>query len=344
MGKVAVITGTNSNLGLNIAYRFLEKVDFHEDVTLVVTSRTLPRVRECINMINRYHSQLERSGILQFDYLLVDFTDMVSVLSAYYELNKKYQEINYFFVNAAQGVYDGISWLGACKEILSDPIEGVTNPHYKIQRIGVKTDDGLGTVFQANVFGPYYLIQKLLPQLEKGNAVIVWISSLMSDPKYLDLEDMQLLKTDASYEGSKRLVDLLHLATYENLKARGIRQYLVQPGIFISKSFFKFLNVFTYFGMLFIFYVARWLGSSWHNISGYLAANAPIYVALADESLLKRQDIKYGSASTRNGREYLKNQEIDPTGKDQVLKYFKNMEDEWDLKLKDQIKNTRIAM
>ena len=45
---------------------------------------------------------------VEFDYLLVDFTDMVSILSAYYELNKRYKHIDYLFINAAQGVYGGI--------------------------------------------------------------------------------------------------------------------------------------------------------------------------------------------------------------------------------------------
>ncbi|KAL6945797.1 3-keto-steroid reductase [Hanseniaspora uvarum] len=343
MSKVAVITGTNSNLGLNIAYRLLEKIPFSEDITIVVTSRTLPRVRECIELINKHHSQLERCGVLSFDYVLVDFTDMVSVLDAYHTISKKFNRIDYFFVNAAQGVYAGIDWIGATKEILANPVDAVTNPHYKIQKVGIKSNDGMGLVFQVNVFAPYYLIHKLKPLLQKGNCKLIWVSSLMSDPKYLDFEDLQLLNSDASYEGSKRLVDILHYATYKDLEKEGIDQYLTHPGIFTSNSFFKFLNLFTYFGMLSIFYVARFLGSPWHNISGYKAANALAYCATTNTSMLDKE-IKYGSATTRTGKEYLisdKTTQHEDEEVKLVKLFFENLRDEWDIKMKDQIKDTR---
>lgn len=342
--KIAVITGTNSNLGLNIAYRLIKKLDPETRITIVVTSRTLPRAREVIDQINAYVEKSGRTGIVDFDYLLVDFTNMVSVLSAYYDLNKRYKEINYFFVNAAQGVYEGINWFGAVKEVCANPLEAVTNPTYKIQKVGVTSKDGMGLVFQANVFGPYYLIQKLIPQLSAGKANIVWISSIMSNPKYLSLQDIELLKTNASYEGSKRLVDLLHLATYKDMKSHGIHQYVTQPGIFTSHSFFKYLNFFTYYGMLLLFYFARWIGSEWHNIDGYKAANAPVYAATLANPNFEGQQLKYGSATYRDGMEYIKTQEIDPTGSHDIYAHIKHLEKEWDEKLKDQITNTRIPM
>ncbi|CCD23290.1 3-keto-steroid reductase NDAI_0B02550 [Naumovozyma dairenensis CBS 421] len=344
--KVIVITGTNSNLGLNIAYRFIDTSDKETRLTFVVTSRTLPRVKEAINLIKAYTHKSKRTGIVDYDYFLVDFTNMVSVLNAYYELTKTYDAIHYFFVNAAQGVYDGIDWVGAMKEVIANPLEAVTNPTYKMQKVGVKSKDNMGLVFQANVFGPYYLLHKLLPLLSAGNGTIIWISSIMSGPKYLSLQDIELLRTDSSYEGSKRLVDLLHLATYKELKSMGIHQYIVQPGIFTSHSFFKYLNVFTFYGMLLLFYIARiFLGSKWHNISGYKAANAPIYVALEmDKSNYEGEELKYGSATTRSGKEYIKAQEIIPIGSSDVYDYIKLKEKEWDEKLKGQITNTRIPM
>ncbi|CAM9016566.1 unnamed protein product [Wickerhamomyces anomalus] len=310
-------------------------------LTIIVTSRTLPRAREVIDSINEFVKKSERAGIVDFDYLLVDFTDMVSILSAAYDLNQRYKAIDYFFANSAQGVYDGIDWVGAAKELIRDPIAGATDPHYKIQRVGVKSKDGMGLVFQCNVFGPYYLIHKILPLLQKAKARIVWVSSIMSHSKYLSFDDLQLLKSDASYEGSKRSIDLLHIATFKKMRDLGITQYLIQPGIFTSLSFFKFLNVFTYYGMLFIFYVARFLGSPWVNISGYTAANAPVYAATLANSNFERQDVKYGSACYRDGSEYIKIQDVDPTGAQDVLDYLDTLTKEWDEKLKDQITNSR---
>ncbi|CAI5755704.1 unnamed protein product [Candida verbasci] len=336
---VALITGTSSNLGFNIAVRLLEQLPSSRDITLIVTSRTLPKVKESINDIKQYiHEKIpEKKNKVEFDYILVDFTDMVSILSAYYELDQKYTHIDYLFVNAAQGVYGGIDWKAACVEVLQNPIDAVTSPTYKLQRIGVESNDNMGLVFQANVFGPYYFIHKIKHLLAKDHGKIIWISSLMSHPKYLSFNDLQLLRSPESYEGSKRLVDLLHYGTYKNLKKFGIDQYLVHPGIFTSFSFYQFLNVFTYYGMLMLFYLARFLGSPYHNISGYIAANAPVSAALGKS----KQAIKTGSACTRFGKEYLSYEEVDTTGSEDVASYFNKLVKEWDEKLKDQIVNTR---
>ncbi|SMN21642.1 similar to Saccharomyces cerevisiae YLR100W ERG27 3-keto sterol reductase [Maudiozyma saulgeensis] len=342
--KVAVITGTNSNLGINIAYRLIERESPSTRLTIVVTSRTLPRVREVIELLKKHVKKVNRVGLVDYDYILVDFTNMVSILSAYYELKKQYKAIHYLFINAAQGVYDGIDWFNAVKDVMMNPLDAVTYPTYKIQKVGVKSADGMGLVFQANVFGPYYFIHKILPLLQEGNAIIVWVSSIMSLPKYLSLQDMELLKSNASYEGSKRLVDLVHLGTYKEMKKIGIHQYVVHPGIFTSHSFFKFLNVFTYYGMLFLFYFARLLGSKWHNIDGYKAANAPVYVATLANPHFDNQDVKFGSATSLDGIEYIDRADIDPTGMSDVMAYMNTMTEEWDEKLKNQITNSRVPI
>ncbi|CAL1202598.1 unnamed protein product [Candida parapsilosis] len=315
-----VITGTSSNLGFNIAVRLLEDLPNDKEITLIVTSRTLPKVKEVISDIKNYiiNKIPDKIKLVEFDYLLVDFTDMVSILSAYYELDKRYTRIDYLFINAAQGVYGGIDWLQAVVEVFQNPIQAVTNPTYKLQRTGVESADNMGLVFQANVFGPYYLIHRIKHLLANGGRII-WIGSLMSHPKYLSFNDLQLLRSPESYEG-------------------GVNQYLVHPGIFTSFSFFQFLNVFTYYGMLALFYLARFLGSKYHNISGYIAANAPVAAAIGKT----KQTSKVGSACTRNGKEYLIDEEVDTTGSEDVAEYLKDLANEWDAKFKNQIVNTRI--
>lgn len=336
--KTALITGTTSNLGFNIAYRLIDLLPQSTNLTLIVTSRTLPKVKDVITQIKNYAIEKypNRSGSLEFDYLLLDFTDMVSILSAYYDLNKKFSRIDYVFLNSAQGSFSGIDWVGAVKEIIADPLEAVTNPTYKIQKVGLKTSDGLGLVFQANVFGPFYFIHKIKHLLKGGR--VIWISSIMSDPKFLSFDDLQFIKSPESYEGSKRSIDLLHLATYKDLKQNyGVEQYVTHPGIFTSLSFGEFLNVFTYYGMLFLFYVARWLGSPYHNISGYTAANAPLVAALGDED----QSKKLGSTSNRTGHETLEVKDINPDGAEDVLANIEKLVKIWDENLKNQIVDTR---
>lgn len=340
-GRVAIITGTNSNLGINIAYRLLQELDHSTNLTLVVTSRTLPRVKEVITDIKNYcrENVSDRTGWLEFDYVLVDFTDNVSILNAGEELRKKFPHIDYVFINAAQGSYSGIDWVKAVRCICFNLLDAVTYPTYKIQRVGATSKDGMGLVFQGNVFGPYYFIHRIKTLLSGGGKV-VWISSIMSEPRYLSFNDLDLLKTDEPYEGSKRLVDLLHSGTYAKLKAQeGILSYVVHPGIFTSFSFFQYLNFVTYYGMLLLFYMARFLGSNVHNISGYTAANAPVTVALNDDL---PQEVKHASLSDRYGREFLGQSIIDTTGAEDVVKYLNSLVQEWDDILKNQISPTRI--
>ena len=345
----ALITGTSGNLGTNIAKRLIKEVPTDTKLTIIVTSRTLAKANETIATLSKYNEEeVKRVAILDFDYVLMDFTDMVSILASVYELSKNHECIDYVYLNAAQGVYDGIDWIGATIECCTNPIKGVTYPTYKIQRVGVKSQDGMGLVFQANVFGPYYFIHKAIEYglfKKSKDARIIWISSVMSKPSYLSMDDLQLLKSNESYEGSKRLIDLIHLATYKKLlKEYNIKQYLTHPGIVTSFSFFKFLNPITYYGMLFLFYLARLLGSPWHNIHGWIAANSQIFVSLhldPKTDAENSQELKYGSASRWNGEEYIKTDEVDPTGKDDVLQYFEELTTEWDEKLKNQIVNTR---
>ena len=61
MSKVAIITGTNSNLGLNIAYRLIEKIPEDETLTIVVTSRTLARVREVIELLKKKSAAIKQA-------------------------------------------------------------------------------------------------------------------------------------------------------------------------------------------------------------------------------------------------------------------------------------------
>lgn len=338
-GKVAVITGTNSNLGLNIAYRILTESPPDTNLTIIVTSRTLPRVKEAITNIKEYAIEKlpGRTGYLEFDYLLVDFTDMVSTVSAYYELNKKYQHIDYLFVNAAQSVNAGIDWIEATKSVLTNVIESVTFPKFKLQRVGVKSDDGMGLVFQGNVFGPYYFVHKI-KHLLLGGGKVIWVSSIVAEPKYLSFEDLQLLKTPEPYEGSKRLIDLVHVGNYEKWNKEGISSYVVHPGIFNSFSYFQYLNFFTFYGMVMLFYIARFMGSTIHNISGYTAANSPVSAALTQPD----QSQKLAACCNKWGKEFLESIEIDPTGAEDVEQYLSGLAKEWDEKLKDQIVKTRM--
>ncbi|ODQ66612.1 NAD(P)-binding protein [Nadsonia fulvescens var. elongata DSM 6958] len=339
LGKVAIITGANSNLGICIGKRLMDSISPDTRLTIIVSSRTLPRAKEALKTLKEYalKRHLQRPALIEFDYILFDFNNMVSVTGASHELNKRYRHIDYFFANSAFGLFDGIDWVMAAKECSTNLMQAVTDPSYKKQIIGGTTRDGMGSVFQANVFGPWFMLNEIIPLMKNGGKFI-WISSLLSDPTRVDFTDIELVKNSKSYEGSKRLIDLLHEATYQRLlNQHGIQSYLVHPGIFRSSSFAQFLNIFTYYGMIMMFYIARFLGSPWHVIDAYVAANAVIWAATKATPETVDQSYKYGSACDWSGKEYVKTEAFDSSKKEIVEEYVEKKRFEWKQKLKNQI-------
>lgn len=275
--------------------------------------------------------------------------NMVSVLSAVRELENRYNKIDYIYLNACYAMFDGINWSMAIKEMFTNPMESFTLGTFKKQRLSKPTADGMGAVFQANVFAPWFLISRLIEKRTSASAVfpdqpllrqgskVFWVTSLTSANTPLDMDDIELTRTMASYEASKRLIDLLHIATYQTLQEKyGVQSLLVEPGIFKSTSFVPTLNVISYWGMMVTFYLLRWFGSPHHNIDPYKAASAFILLALQDEIDLS---IKYGSATYRNGSEYLYKQTVKyKSGEEiKVYEYVEGLNKVWNEKLKDQV-------
>jgi len=325
-----------STLGLNIAYRQIESQAPEDSLIFVLTSRSIERANEAGDSIKAFNDQREAVRKVTTVPLVLDLTNMKNVLETSVLLNKTYKAINYVYVNAALGVCSGINWFSAIQEVITSPVQAVTDPHYKIQKVGLMSKDDMGLVFEANVFGPYYLIRKILPILSPGKAVVVWISSIRSDPNYLPLDDLELIESPTPYEGSKRMIDVMHLATYKYLKSKSVYQYVVQPGIFVSQSFNVHLNIITYYLMMIMFYLARRWGSYWHTIDPYKAANSPVYVTTFRDRDFERQDIKYGSATYSDGVEHIKPEELDFTGKEKVAEFLLSKEKEWNIRLGDQ--------
>lgn len=66
-------------------------------------------------------------------------------------------------LNAGLGAFSGIDWFRAVYEVLTDLKAAVTSPGFKIQTAGKISGDGLGWVWQCNVFGHYVLVRICSP-------------------------------------------------------------------------------------------------------------------------------------------------------------------------------------
>ena len=335
-------------LGLSIAKRLIASLPEETRITIIVSSRTFPNVKQAIQILKEA-VPLGRKGLVEFDYITFDQKNMVSVLGAVRDLETRYNKLDYIYLNACFTMFDGIDWAMAIKDMFTNPMESFTVGTFKKQKLSKVSDDGMGSVFQANVFAPWFLVRRLvekrtsksavfpdLPLLRDGSKVF-WISSIASSTTALSLDDIELTQTLPSYEASKRLLDLLHQATYEQLYQKyGVQSILVEPGIFKSTSFVPSLNIISYWGMMFTFYLLRWLGSPHHNIDPYKAASALVWLALQQDIDLS---IKYGSATYRDGSEYVYKQTVPVTAGEEikVYEYVEGLYKQWNERLKDQI-------
>lgn len=200
----------------------------------------------------------------------------------------------------------------------------------------------LGKLFCANVFGHYVLVHQLLPLFRstklQSSSRIVWISSIEACQSHFDISDLQGIRTLSPYESSKRLTDILVLTSnlpkcrdivtsYLSLpnapqgRSNGegggtssVRKqakaeisslptiHVAQPGI-CATSVFP-LPMILKLCMLASVYIARLLGSPWHNVSAYLGATAPVWLACVDQETLQKEDRRralWGSTVNRLG-------------------------------------------
>lgn len=342
----------NRNLGLTIAKRLMDTIPETYRLTFIITSRTFPNVKTAINELKAYaeKNHSNRPALIEFDYICFDLTSVVSLKSAVRELELRYTHIDYVFFNAALGLYEGIDFYQAMFDFIENPYDAFTFAHFKIQAPVKPSEDGMGNVFQANVFALWYFVRRLTskrqadptkmeiatpdqPLLGKGSKIF-WFSSVTANPCYdspvytkkvsvpgggtktvealrFDPDDIELLHTEESYEAAKRELDLLHHATAHMLKEKyGVTSLLVQPGIFKSTTLVPTLGFLAYVGMMMAFYICRWFWGSPYHNIDPWKA-AYAFVELAkDEVSDPDVMIKYGSATDRLGREYLLKEKV----------------------------------
>lgn len=339
--KTALVTGGNGYLGLALCKRLMDNVDENMRLTIVVTSRNFRGATDAVRQLQAYAhlKHLNRPQLIEFDYILFDQCNMVSVLNAAREIKKRYRKIDYVFFNSSHSQMGGIDYWQAAKDFFTEPIRAFTVGTFKLQGKARKTADGMGGSFQANVFAPWFLVQEIIPVLKPG-AKLIWISTSISAPEFFDREDLGIEQSYHSYEASKYELELLHRATYKDLLSKhGIESWILQPGVFKSTTFVPTLNIVSYFGMLFMFYLCRLLGSPYHCIYPEIAANAPLFLALNATPEKNDMAVKYGSSVTRWGKEKLITTEFTPEERDvdAVYNYVENLRKQWKGRLANQI-------
>ena len=202
--------------------------------------------------------------------------------------------------------------------MLTDTLHAATWPSFKIGYVGMVVpkqtqspkENPLGSVFCANVFGHYMLAHNVMPLLRRSKSPgrVIWVSSIEARSDSFDVEDIQGLRTDVSYESSKTLTDILALTSDLPSTAPWVRKflsaddeaeaetaapvtYLSHPGVCGTSIVPLILPL--YWGFVAAMYLARWLGSPWHTIFPYPGANSLVWLALSPQSTLDAAEKPY---------------------------------------------------
>ncbi len=176
-GKIAVITGGNSGIGLATAKLFAA-----EGAQVVITGRRKPELEAAVAEIG--HGALAIRG---------DVSKLADLDNLYVEVKQKFGRIDVLFANA------GIAEVA--------PLDAVTEPHFDKH-------------FNINVKGLLFTVQKALPLIVDGGAII--LNSSVANTKGMPAFGV--------YSATKAAVRSFARTWTSELKDRKIRVNAISPG------------------------------------------------------------------------------------------------------------------
>jgi NAD(P)-dependent dehydrogenase (short-subunit alcohol dehydrogenase family) len=180
-GKVAVVTGGNSGIGLATAKRLQE-----EGAKVAIAGRSRKTLDDAVRTIG--------NGVVAVQ---ADVAKLTDVDKLYAEVSKKLGKIDVLFVNA-----------------------GVA----KFAPLSETSESGYDEVFNINIKGAYFTIQKALPFLNDGASIILNTSVV----------DSKGFEGASAYSATKAALRSLARTAAAELVGRGIRVNAVAPGPIVT--------------------------------------------------------------------------------------------------------------
>lgn len=362
---IIIVTGANGGIGFGTCHRLLVQLSqpnppdavphfaetndayeySHAGLTLILACRDRVRAEAARDKLYRLldaHIAKIPAGAPEHDYASefrsklvlaihrLDLSSVRSVLEFGEEMAQKYPYISHLICNAGVATFKRLDIRIFLMQCIESPLKAVQYPAFNVQKAGVTSGDGLGFVWQCNVFGHYVLFRTIQPLLTACStssglsmpARVLWTSSVDSLPSYHPKRDWQLVETGNSYQASKFQLDLMILDLCRRARkgegAEGVRHILMQPGIVPTSIAADLLRpqILRYL-MIGFFYICRLLGSPFLSFSVYAGAFAAVHLSIAPLGSIpvfskSNPDVvmKYGTESDRWGRARIGCEEI----------------------------------
>ncbi|KAJ6089793.1 hypothetical protein N7467_005009 [Penicillium canescens] len=364
-------SGLGFSICCRLADEFLASHPKSQSLTIIFTTRSARKAEDTHRRLEAHLRSSAPSPTaaarVHFINESVDLGNLLSVRELSRKLIRTFPRLDSIVLNAGLGGWSGLDWPSAIWGVCTDLVHQVTWPTFKVAPVGVLTDKQttlpeeppLGAVFCANVFGHYMLAHNVAPLLKRarihGPGRVVWVSSLEATTKMFKVDDIQALKSSTPYESSKALTDILALtsdlqctapwavdgflesetevethAIHTDPPTAEPRSYLSHPGI--CGTAIIPLPLPLVYCMCIAFWLARMLGSPWHNLSTYLGACAPVFLALGTQEEVDAAEapyhlssggrVKWGSSCTRSGVDSIVSTELDGWGHGGVVGKF----------------------
>lgn len=277
-------------------------------------------------------------------------------------------------LNAGIGGWSGLNWPLTIYNVLTGIRQATTWPTFKLGVVGLVTrtqflpdlsgaaheEPILGEVFCANTFGHYMLVHWLMPLLRAcpsgSPGKIVWVSSIEASAHHYNLDDHQGLRSEAAYEHTKRLTDLMALtAVSQPATAASVKAYITpspsmeitvvsrtqqsEPSFLVAHPGICTTTIISLYWIVHQcyrlgIYLARWCGSPWANVTSYLGAASVTWLVLASQAEIDAKaataagspggPCKWGSACDRLGRSSVRVSDVEGWGINGTGKPFKH--------------------
>ncbi|KAJ3199391.1 hypothetical protein HDU82_000457 [Entophlyctis luteolus] len=285
-----------SGIGLAVVQRLVAEADLERDSTLTI-------VLACRNAGKACDAQMQllalvpssRRGAVDIQTLLCDLSNVKQVCAAAAEFKRRFKRLDALVCNAGMIPIAGISLASGMVQFFRDPADFAKSTAHTIkQQIGATVSDGdggtFGAAFVANFFGHYIFLREVQgimadtarflrsKRATTQYARVVWVTSDTVMPKVFDSADIQCLRGDEPYESSKRLIEIVHMQTFAELKKSGIISVVANPGISATDITQGRVPVFLIIAVL---YILRLFGLPRVCITPYNAASSIVHLASA---------------------------------------------------------------
>ncbi|KAI5109426.1 3-keto-steroid reductase [Silurus meridionalis] len=303
MGKVVLVTGANSGVGLALCERLLS-----DDAQLQL----------CLACRNKQKSEAARQVLLDshpkahVSLVRLDVASVRSVLSAAEEIRQRYDRLDYLYLNAGIMPSPQVDFSALYKGLFSGKaIHMFSTGAGLLTQKDTVTSDGLQQVFATNLFGHFLLVRELEPLLCQTDhrSQVIWTSSSNACRSAFSLDDVQHEEGLEPYSSSKYASDLLSLALNRHYNSQGLYSSVICPGLVMTNLTYGILPSFIWTLIMPLMWLIR-IFTNTFTLTPYNGAEALFWLFKQKPESLDPM-VKYHSLTSGLGNSYTQTRKMD---------------------------------